>query len=404
MDENKKTVTTSDVSHSKQKRIDRQKQESKKKTEKLIGTIIGAVIAVAVIGVIIWQVVVAVNKAMTTLTPSSEYSAQLKDDGFIKGVKASDYITLANYKNIEISKSEVEYSDASVEEDIAQALSSHQVMKEDEEIVIADGDKVSIDYVGSIDGVEFEGGNSDGNGYDLTIGSGSFIDDFEQQLIGHKPGEEVLVQVTFPEDYSSADLAGKDADFNVVIHGVYVDPEFDDDFVCAYYADYATTADGYRAYLKETNLQDNIDAYIKNYLLENTVVNKYPNKYLKNVKETTMYSDQQSYEYMNQMYQQFYGQGIGSFEDYTGKTNEQYMADLGTECEQVVKYNLIYQGILENEGIVPTEAELKASIIGEDGDEETYNQAIETFGKGYRMLSVIEEKAMEIAKSGVVLK
>ena len=91
----------------------------------------------------------------------------------------------------------------------------------DTSLVIEDGDTVNIDYVGSIDGVEFEGGNSNGAGADLTIGSGRFIDDFEEQLIGAHPGDTVEVNVTFPEDYGNEELNGKDAVFEVVINGIY---------------------------------------------------------------------------------------------------------------------------------------------------------------------------------------
>ena len=89
------------------------------------------------------------------------------------------------------------------------------------EDTVQNGDTVFIDYVGSIDGVEFEGGNTHGQGTELTIGSHMYIDDFEEQLIGHKAGDEVDVNVTFPEDYQMEDLAGKDALFKVTIHSIY---------------------------------------------------------------------------------------------------------------------------------------------------------------------------------------
>lgn len=91
----------------------------------------------------------------------------------------------------------------------------------DTSLTVADQDTVNIDYVGTVDGVEFEGGSTNGAGTDLVIGSGSYIDDFEEQLIGSHPGDEVQVEVTFPEDYSSQDLAGKDAVFTVTINGIY---------------------------------------------------------------------------------------------------------------------------------------------------------------------------------------
>ena len=91
----------------------------------------------------------------------------------------------------------------------------------DTSLTVEDGDTVNIDYVGTVDGVEFEGGNTDGNGTDLVIGSGDYIDDFEDQLIGSHPGDTVEVQVTFPDDYGNEELNGKDAVFTVTVNGIH---------------------------------------------------------------------------------------------------------------------------------------------------------------------------------------
>jgi len=87
---------------------------------------------------------------------------------------------------------------------------------------IQDGDMVNIDFVGSIDGIEFEGGSTEGQGTALVIGAHRYIDDFEEQLIGAHPGDNVDVNVTFPEDYGKEDLNGKDALFKVKVNGIYV--------------------------------------------------------------------------------------------------------------------------------------------------------------------------------------
>ena len=91
----------------------------------------------------------------------------------------------------------------------------------DKKLEIKDGDTVNIDYVGSVDGVEFAGGNTNGGGAELTIGSGMYIDDFEEQLIGAHPGDKVDVVVTFPENYGNEELNGKEALFKVVVNGIY---------------------------------------------------------------------------------------------------------------------------------------------------------------------------------------
>lgn len=94
-------------------------------------------------------------------------------------------------------------------------------LQTDASLTVEDGDTVNIDYVGTVDGTEFDGGSTDGMGTDLTIGSGLYIDDFEDQLVGSHPGDEVEVTVTFPEDYGKEDLNGKEAVFDVTVNGIY---------------------------------------------------------------------------------------------------------------------------------------------------------------------------------------
>ena len=111
--------------------------------------------------------------------------------------------------------------DSSTEDSQESDTSGTSTLSTDTSLTVEDGDTVNIDYVGSIDGVEFDGGNTNGQGTDLTIGSGLYIDDFEEQLIGSHPGDTVEVNVTFPDDYSSEDLQGQDALFEVTINGIY---------------------------------------------------------------------------------------------------------------------------------------------------------------------------------------
>lgn len=110
----------------------------------------------------------------------------------------------------------------SQETDVSSASSS---LSTDSTLTVEDGDKVNIDYVGSIDGVEFDGGSTNGQGTDLVIGSGTYIDDFEDQLIGSHPGDTVDVNVTFPENYGVEELNGQDALFKVTINGIYQSSE-----------------------------------------------------------------------------------------------------------------------------------------------------------------------------------
>ena len=127
-------------------------------------------------------------------------------------------------RNHKLCKGREYRKEVSAEEETSQEASAEDTSgdtTEDTSLTVADGDTVNIDYVGTVDGVEFDGGSTNGTGTDLVIGSGSYIDDFEDQLIGAHPGDEVQVEVTFPDDYGSQDLAGKDAVFAVTINGIY---------------------------------------------------------------------------------------------------------------------------------------------------------------------------------------
>lgn len=389
------------LSKSKQKRLERKKNLSKQKRLSAATRITGIVISSLLCAVVVVLIAMSIVKSVNEVRPDGDFSANLTDNGMIEGVKASDMISLCDYKNIVVPVSEVTYTDEEFKTVIDEALSAHKVLTEEGEV--KDQDTVNIDYVGTMDGVEFEGGNSQGNGYDLTIGSGSFIDDFEQQLIGYKPGETAVVNVTFPEDYQEASLAGKDAQFTVEIHGIYQKPEYDDDFICAYYSDHGSTVAEYEKYVKDSYYDTQLRAYIENYLAENSTVVKYPKTFLKGVKANTKYEDIESYNYMNEMYTQYYGEGYSTFEEYIGMSDEEYEEDIKTRAEETVKTDLIYQAVIENEGIEITDADY--SIV-EDmyGTEEYLDNALESYGRGYLMLSAVREKAIEAVKGYVTVK
>lgn len=185
---------------------------------------------------------------------STDYSAMLNEDGTIANVNVSDYVKTFDVNSVKIAQADVEYTDEQLEADLQTQLTSFKTVNTDAALTVADGDEVSIDYVGTMDGVEFDGGTAED--YALTIGSGSFIDDFEQQLIGSHPGDQVTVEVTFPDPYDNhPDYAGKDASFAVTVKGIYEMPVFDDAFVQANLSEFAQTADGYRQYMRDTHYQ-----------------------------------------------------------------------------------------------------------------------------------------------------
>ena len=242
--------------------------------------------------------------------------------------------------------------------------------------------------------MEFEGGTA--AGYDLTIGSGNFIDGFEDQLIGHKPGEDVTVEVTFPEDYTNEDVAGKDASFAVTINGIYVTPELTDEFVQTYLSDQASTAAEYRQSVEDKYYKQHLQEYLTNYVDENSTVNTYPKDYLKNVKSLLKYDDEYTLSYYNQMFSQY---GVDTYENIwdpkDGINNEiEYEHDLTKRAKENVKSALIYQAIYEKAGLSIDMDAYLADMTETNGEDYVTNMK-ETYGTAYMAQAEIKQVVID---------
>lgn len=145
--------------------------------------------------------------------------AGLDENGHFVGVTAKDVVTLPQYKGLELDKDVVTVSEEDLNYQIDAILENHKVYEKLEEGTIEDGTTANIDYVGSVDGVEFQGGSTGGVGTMVTIGVTNYIDGFLEQLIGHKPGETFDINVTFPDPYpNNTDLSGKEAVFKITVN------------------------------------------------------------------------------------------------------------------------------------------------------------------------------------------
>ena len=362
----------SNLSKSKAKREARRKQVQKAKRNANAARIMG----IAVVAVIVLGIVLIVGRQLYVLsirtTPSADYSAGLTEDGRIADADMATMVTLTDYKNIPVDADEVAATAEEVEEEISSTLEAYKELSTDEQLEIVDGDEVNIDFVGTVDGVEFEGGNSGGEGYDLTIGSGSFVDDFEQQLIGYKPGDEVAVEVTFPEDYSE-ELAGKDASFAVTVNGIMVTPELTDAFVTENLEDTegVSTAAEYRAKVEDDFYQEHLQEYLTTYVLENSTVNTYPNKYVKAQKSILKYGDNSP----------------------EADDEIAYEKELTERAKDNVKEEMIYQAVFEDAGL-SFDADAYFAEQAEEMGEEYVENNKEMYGAGY--LAQGERKQMVI--------
>lgn len=384
------------LSKSKAKREARQKEIAKEKKEKLVSRIITTTIVTIFVAIFAVAIGFQIYKSAIRTTSNSDFSAGLTEAGLIDGVDTTSTVSLADYEGLVVPMNEVAATAEEVDSNIQSTLSSHKAVSDDSSIEIKSGDTVNIDYVGSIDGVEFEGGNSNGEGYDLEIGSGTFIEGFEDQLIGHTPGEDVVVKATFPEDYTSADLAGKEAEFAVTIHGVYVTPELTDTFVQENFSDVASTADEYRAYVENNFYRTHLEEYLHNYILENSTISSYPKTYVKALKSITKYNDEFSMQYYNQMASQ-YGMETSTnvWDTIEGVDNEiEYEHDLTKRAEEMAKQALVYQAIYEKDGLNVDFDAIIAEMTETNGEDYVTNMK-DTYGQGYMIQTEIQSVVLD---------
>ena len=224
-------------------------------------------------------------------------------------------------------------------------LNSSTVEVEDPEAQAASGDVVNINYKGTQDGVAFDGGTADD--YDLTLGSGSFIEGFEDGLIGAKKGETRELNLTFPEDYTDPDLSGQDVVFTVKVNAIKRVPEFSDEWV-KNNSEYENTEEykqGIREDLEASNLfsaDSNVKNEAWNQVLTNSNVKEYPDKDLDTALEE--YNDSIK-SYADQM-----GQSVEEFLKAQNITKKQLEEESKQYAQYKLKQNLVVQAIMDKEG------------------------------------------------------
>ncbi len=387
--------STEGISSSKAKRLNREKERSRARKRARRGKLIAILIPVVIVAVIAFFIGRNVYYNAIKTEASSDFSAMLNDDGTIKDISVSDYVELPGLETIEINESEVAYT--TEESDIETLLDGYKTLEKDTTLTVKDKDQVNIDYSGTIDGEAFDGGSTDGNGTDLTIGSGTMVDNFEQQLIGAHAGDQVTVTVTFPDDYATADLAGKTAEFAVTVNGIYSVPELTDEFVKENLSDYAQTAEEYRQYLRDAHYDSAVKTAIQSYIEKNASLRSEPEDYVKYLKGLERFSDEQNYEYMQRMYTSYgLSSTYSSFEDYIGLSVPEYEKQLKTRAEAQAAADFTYQQVYEDTGLEITEEEYNTFLTDNGITEDDY-------GKGYLMQQIIRTKVIDSLKDKVVL-
>ena len=316
-----------------------------------------------------------------TGTETVEYG----DDAYVDGINVGDYVTLGEYKGIEVTAEAPAVTDEYLQSYIDYVLQSNMVTTDITDRAVQNGDFTNIDYEGKIDGVAFDGGTA--QGYDLEIGSGSFIPGFEDGLIGAAIGETRDVTVTFPESYPSEEVAGKEAVFTVTVNSIHTEtiPELTDELVKGLEGN-CSTVDEYRQYAYELLMEDEQSTHDSNAqmdilakVVENSEFKEPPaemvTRYYDRIK-----SNMSSYAAM-------YGYDLESFMAATGSSEEQ----LQESAEQASREIIAMKAIADAENLNVTDEDMDEELAKNAGDYgyedvEEYKKALDLKGdKEYMM-------------------
>lgn len=311
----------------------------------------------------------------------------------------SKHVTLGEYKGIEVTVESTEVTEEDVTKQIETTLNSAATKEDVTDRSVQTGDIVNIDYVGKVDGKKFDGGSAEK--FDLTIGSKQFIDDFEDQLVGANIGDKVTVNVTFPEDYKSEDLAGKDAVFTVTINGIKetVVPKLTDKWVKKYTEKDevpCTTVEEYKEVVKETlktqkeeSAATNKTADVLTAIVENSKINSYPEE------EVDAYvADMKAY------YEQIAamnGVDFASFLSMMGMTEEQFKEEATTMAQATIARQMVCKLIAKAEGMTVTDEEYQAGL-------EQYAKDYSNASKEYTTEEFETEYGKELITENILLE
>ena len=311
---------------------------------------------------------------------------------FTAEVALKPEVKLGKYKGIKVDKVAVEVTEEEVNEAIETERKNSARTVSVEDRPIKDGDTTVIDFEGFVDGVEFEGGK--GENYPLTIGSHSFIDTFEEQLIGKSINDEVEVNVTFPEDYHAEELKGKPALFKVTIKEIKENqlPELDDEFAEEVSA-YDTFAE-YKESVKK-NLEEKKEADAKN-AKEEAVVEAIIADAEMEIPEAMIATQQR--QMVDEFAQRLAMQGLSmeQYSQFTGMTAAAMMEQVKPQAEKRIKSRLVLEAVVEAEKIEVSDAEYEEELAKMA---EAYKMEVEQIKE-----IMDDERAVEMKKDMAIQK
>lgn len=310
---------------------------------------------------------------------------------FTATVAVKPEVTLGTYKGIEVEKKLALVTEEDIMEQVNKEREQNSRTVTVEDRPVQDGDIISIDFEGFVDGTAFEGGK--GEDYSLTIGSHSFIDTFEDQLIGKSIGEDVEVNVTFPEEYQAKELAGKPALFKVKIKGITVKelPELDDDF--AQDISEYNTLDEYKDSIKAT-IKEKKEKEIK-IEKENAIIDKIIEEAVMDIPDPMIDAqvNQMAEEFTQRI--QYQGLSVEQYFKFTGMDSKKFLESLRPQAVKRIQSRLVLEAVVKAENIEVTEEEL---------DKELTDMAAQYQMEIEKLKELVGEKEKEQIKNDVAVQ
>lgn len=337
----------------------------------------------------------------------TETQKEYPQEAYMDNLNVSDYVELGDYLGVEVSVEAPYVEDAQVDSYIENVRNNNKIKNEVTNRAVKDGDVTDISYVGKKDGVAFDGGTADN--YELTIGSGNFIDGFEDGVIGMKTGETKDLNLTFPETYQNADLAGAEVVFTVTLNKIYEEelPELNDEFVTGLGVEDVATVEEYRQYVYDNlfkTAQAQHDMEVESAVLK--VVRG--NAKIKSIPEamTERYYDRLV---SNLTYQaSMYGFDLATFMQYGyGMTTEQYEEEMKVSAQEAAEQVMVLQAIAEKEGMTISDEDMEADIEAKAGNygyesADAYKEALGSEIKGYREYMMTEKLTAYLVENAKV--
>ena len=327
-----------------------------------------------------------------------DYSDGLDENGYWSGIKALDYVTLPeDFGSIALKENDLTPTEDELQQQVDNLLNQYTSSQPVTGRAAQSGDVANIDYTGTVDGVAFTGGTY--TGYSLKLGSGSFIDGFEDQIVGHKPGETFDVTVTFPDGYrdsTDADgnalvLSGKQAVFSVTLNSIEEEvlPELTDAWVDENYgtSDDLHSVEALRAFCQQQLYTSNLNTAVMDYLMDNATFREVP-------KAVTDYQVTQCLNYYDKM-AQYYGYDLDTFvQSMLGYDSADAMlAAMADSIESYAKEALLYQAVAEAMDLAPTQEQI-----------DTYSAYTDTYGTNYCTMIALMDTVTDALTTGAQIK